>query len=196
MTDPVPTRLILVRHAETDWNAEGRIQGRTDTSLSARGRRQAGALATNVANWEPLEAVTSPSRRAWETAELLGFPDATADPRWQEADFGHWTGRLRGELQMPGDSLVSWREGRVTPPGGEPFAVLTNRVVEAASNLLDAQAGTWLVVTHGGSILALCCALLEIAPAALIPVGSASVTVLERSDRVRLRIYNQPPPQS
>lgn len=194
MTERAPARLLLVRHGETAWNAEGRIQGRTDTPLSALGRRQAAALATTVAALEPATAVTSPSLRARETADLLGFPEAATDCRWQEADFGDWTGCLKQDLGVASEALAAWREGRVTPPGGETFAALTARAVEAASALLDAGHDPQLVVAHGGPILAVCCALLGMKPAALVPVGSASLTILERRGAVRLATYNQPPP--
>jgi len=196
MTDPGPTRLLLVRHAETAWNAEGRIQGRTDTRLSGRGRGQAAALAATVARLQPAQVVTSPFLRARETAELLGFPDATLDARWQEADFGDWTGRLKQDLAIPGDGVASWREGHVTPIGGESFAALSVRAGEAAIALLERGPGTRLVVTHGGPILAVCWGLLGIGPGTLAPVGSASLTILERRAGVRLETYNQPPPRS
>lgn len=196
MTESRATRLVLVRHAETTWNAEGRIQGRTDTRLSERGRRQAAALGEAVAGLEPTAVVTSPLLRARDTAELLGFPAADADPRWQEADFGEWTGRIGREIARSGDAVPSWREGRTTPPGGESFAALSIRAGEAASALPDAGPGTRLVVTHGGPILAVCCALLGTTPLELAPVGSASLTILERQGGVRLATYNQAPPRS
>lgn len=188
-------RLLLVRHGETAWNAEHRLQGDHDVPLSDVGRAQARALGPLVASHAPERVVVSPLSRARETAELLGHPATACDPRWQEAHLGGWTGRQASEL--PESAYTDWRAGRHTPPGGESFAELTARVV-AAVDALDRSAGTTLVVTHGGPIRALCHHLLGLHPALVVPVAPASLTALDLGDAgPRLRSYNltpTPPP--
>ena len=73
------SRLFLVRHGESAWNAEGRLQGQAQAPLSDRGRDQARAL-----RLPQLPAVSSDLERAVETAALAGFPDAPTDARWRE----------------------------------------------------------------------------------------------------------------
>jgi broad specificity phosphatase PhoE len=89
------TTLLLVRHGETDWNAEGRLQGHTDMPLNDLGRRQARALADELAG-DGIEAVySSDLARASETAEIvaerLGLP-VGLDPDLREKDWGTWEG--------------------------------------------------------------------------------------------------------
>ena len=91
-------RLLLVRHGETAWNAEHRLQGDHDVPLSDTGRAQARGPAPLGAAHAPAHVVVSPLARARDTAELLGHPGGLCDPRWQEAHLGEWTGRRRDEL--------------------------------------------------------------------------------------------------
>ncbi|MHA6627529.1 histidine phosphatase family protein [Pseudonocardia sichuanensis] len=185
-------RLLLVRHGETVWNAERRLQGDRDIPLSATGRAQASALAPVVAAHAPACVVTSPLARTRETAELLGFPGERHDARWQEADLGDWTGLRTAVLRERGGAYAAWRAGRFTPPGGEPFAALTERVAAGVADLrADPGGGVVLVVTHGGPIRAVLRHLLGLEPARIVPVGPASLTVLDLGvDGARLHGYN------
>lgn len=115
------TRLALLRHAPTDWNAKGLLQGRTDIALCPAsrahlaGRRLPACLAGAV--WH-----TSPLVRAAETATLLGGGDARPEPRLTEMDFGRFEGRRLADLRIElGDAMVR-NEARgldFKPPGGE-----------------------------------------------------------------------------
>lgn len=194
------TLLVLVRHGETAWNAERRLQGREDVALSARGRAQVWALAPLVARFAPTAVTTSPLRRARETAALLGVGGAhgagqdggiAVDERWQEADLGAWTGRTRAELVAAGDgAYAAWRAGTHVPPGAEPFAEMAERVTAAVEQLAG-RGGVQLVVTHGGPVRAACAELVGLAPAALVPVSPGSATVFDLSGpRPRLRAFN------
>jgi broad specificity phosphatase PhoE len=146
-------RLILVRHGESTWNAEQRLQGQLDPPLSERGRAQARALEPLVASLGvPRERViASDLARATETAELLGLEPAAFDPRWREIDVGAWGGRTAAEIDAQGDELTNWRGGPRTAPDGEPWDLFAARVMDALDDLL-AQGGPWLVVCHGGCI--------------------------------------------
>jgi broad specificity phosphatase PhoE len=184
------TLLLLVRHGESAWNAERRLAGRADVPLSPLGRDQVQSLAPAVAALAPAAAVTSPLQRTRETAALLGFGDAPADERWQEADLGCWTGRAIAELRRETDGqYAAWRAGRFTPPGAESFPHMVARVEQAVRPLLAAP-GAQLVVTHGGPIRAVCATLLDLAPASLIPVAPGSLTAIAVTDRPRLHAYN------
>jgi len=186
-------QLLLVRHGESTWNAEGRLQGEAEVPLSDRGRRQARDLAAMIRELAPDHAVTSDLGRAAETAVLLGHADATADPAWREAHLGEWTGRLAADLiANDGDAYLAWREGRRTPPGGEPWEQLVERI-SAAIDALRKRGGIHLVVTHGGPIRAACAALVGLEPSNIVPVGPASVTVIDIDGRPRLRAFNLTP---
>jgi len=183
-------QLILIRHGESTWNAEGRLQGAADIPLSERGRRQARDLAPLVMELEPTDAVTSDLGRAMETATLLGHPNAAPDVAWREANLGAWTGRLASDLiGLDGDGYNAWRIGRATPPDGESWDDLVGRV-SGALDLLIQREGRHMVVTHGGPIRAVCAHLLGLGPASIVPVSPASVTIVDVDAVPRLRAFN------
>ena len=138
------TRLLLVRHGETDWNAEGRLQGQTDRPLSDYGRRQARELAGDLEH-EALEAIySSDLARARETAEIVGerldLP-VVLDPDLREKDWGTWEG------------LSAVERDRVEFVG-EPTEAHQERMLRALRRISDRHPGDRrvLVVTHGGSM--------------------------------------------
>jgi broad specificity phosphatase PhoE len=140
----VVTTLLLVRHGETDWNADGRLQGHTDRPLSDYGRRQARLLAGEL-EAEKLEAIySSDLDRARETAEVvgerLGLP-VELDPDLREKDWGNWEGLTlveRDRVEFVGEST-------------EVHAERTLRALRRiAERHLDES--RVLVVTHGGSV--------------------------------------------
>jgi probable phosphoglycerate mutase len=161
--------LILVRHAETEMNAERRYQGRVDPPLSERGirqarelaRRLARTLAADPAQYASLHVHASVSRRAQRTGEIaLPARPARLDSRLAELDFGVYDGRTYEEnLAAFGPRFRAWiadPEG-VRPPGGETFAELRARVHAWLDALPPDQ--NVIAFTHGGPIrvaLALC----------------------------------------
>jgi glucosyl-3-phosphoglycerate phosphatase len=175
-------RLILVRHGQSTWNAEGRLQGQADPPLSALGREEALALAPLLPAFD--RVMTSDLRRARETAEALGYPDALPSAVWREIDVGEWAGRPLAELP-PGEE-PSWRGGDLVPPGAERWEELEARVADA----LDELDGTWLVVTHGGVIRAAVAYVTGADAQRIAGPANASVTVLEHG---RLRAYGWTP---
>lgn len=187
-------RLIMVRHGETLWNTQRRLQGQTDEPLSERGRAQALALAPLILKSQPQRALASDLARAAETAALLGFPHASREPRLREMDLGDWSGRLIADIEAESaDAYRGWRAGTYTPPGAEPWDTFKARV-SAAFSALDGDQDT-LIVAHGGVIRAACDALLGLTPERVVPVGPASMTTLAltRCDRGwcgRLEAYN------
>jgi broad specificity phosphatase PhoE len=175
-------RLILVRHGLSQWNLEGRLQGVRDPALSEEGRAQARAVGPLVATLRPEVAVSSDLRRAVETLELLGLSlePLDPDPRWRESDLGDWAGRLPSELSAEERAaFAAWRAGRATPPGGEDWAAARARVVAATRSLERSGVRRALVVTHGGPVRSACAELAGLELDRMIPVGNASITVIE-----------------
>jgi broad specificity phosphatase PhoE len=168
-------RLFLVRHGESTYNAEGRLQGQADPPLTPRGRAEAEALAQVLDGVAPARAIASDLVRARETAALLGHPDAPTDPRLREIDVGEWSGRPISDF--PSGSEPSWRGGPLVPPGGEAWEELVARVGAALDDLL-AAGGPWLVVAHGGVVRAAVTYLTGADARRLAGPANASATVL------------------
>lgn len=147
--NPIP--FWFLRHGETDWNAQGLSQGRTDIPLNAIGVVQAIRAAEAMRGRGIVTIVASPLERAFRTAQYvadaLSLPVAT-DADLQEVAFGEQEG------QPMGDWYDDWIEGRYTPAGGEAFAELLARGA-AAVNRATALPGPVLVVAHGALFRAL-----------------------------------------
>jgi glucosyl-3-phosphoglycerate phosphatase len=175
--------LYLVRHGETQWNNQRRLQGQTDEPLSETGREQARALAPLIALNPPAHVICSDLSRASETADLLGYTSAMRDPRLREMDLGTWSGRLIAEIVADNEAAyLGWRAGTYTPPGAETWEVFRSRVVSVINDLSDARADV-LLVAHGGVIRALCDALLGLKPSHVVPVGPATLTTIALTQR-------------
>jgi probable phosphoglycerate mutase len=186
-------KVLLVRHGETVWNAEGRLQGQADIALSAHGRAQVMQLASWVQGYAPQRVIASDLLRTRETAGQLGFLHPVLSAAWREADLGDWTGRRISELRHhTPDDYRAWRAGTLTPPGAESFAALKARIDQALSTLLQ-SGDTTLVVTHGGAIRAVMANLFGLEPRALIPVHPASLSVISFNGTPRLEAYNLTP---
>lgn len=152
-----PTRIIAIRHGETAWNVDTRIQGQLDIPLSATGRRQAEQLARALRD-EPLAAVyASDLARAWETAQYIVRARSIAvvgEQALRERGFGDFEGKTFAEIQalLP-DQSMRWRkrDPEFSPAGGESLTVLQGRVVEAAARLAARHPGEQIaLVGHGG----------------------------------------------
>ena len=147
MTATIPLRSFLyLRHGETDWNASGLAQGRTDIPLNAIGRAQADAASRVLAECPIDRIVSSPLSRARETASIvgdrLGLSDLVLDPGLVEVSFGAEEGKPMGSW------YEDWLDGTMTPENGESFAELGARGAQALSRHLDAD-GLVLFVAHG-----------------------------------------------
>lgn len=141
--------LILVRHGESARNRAGALSGRGEVDLEDRGRAQCRAAGAELAGSDVARLITSPLRRARQTAELLDFDtEPEIDDRWIELDYGEWEGRPLSEV-----SKAEWKAWRgdldFAPPGGESLRALGRRVRDACSDLVDAaRERDVVVVTH------------------------------------------------
>ena len=172
-------RLVLVRHGQSTWNADGLLQGQADPPLSELGRAEAAALAPVLRGFPPDRVIASDLLRARETAALAGYPSPRLDSRWREVGVGEWQGRPLSEL--PPGSEPSWRGGPLVPPGGEAWEAMAERVAAAVYEL-RASGGSWLVVCHGGSVRAAVAALTGADARRIAGPANASVTVLSFDD--------------
>lgn len=155
-------RFLLIRHAESAWNAAGRWQGHADPPLTAWGRRQAAALAEALAGEGIDLLVASDLARARETAGVLGAAlglEPVTDPRFRELDVGSWTGLRREEIaQRDPARLARFDAGDADVPAGgaESRRAIRSRVRNAAARLAAAHPGRRVaLVTHLGVIRAL-----------------------------------------
>lgn len=147
---------LLIRHGETDWNAQGRWQGQCDIPLNETGRAQARRLAQRLPRlWEqgvlpgaPQALWSSDLSRAQETALLLGLPlPLQSDVRLRERAFGAWEGKTNAELGLAPES-------RERAADAEAPERVWERVVAALESLWEVGAPVAVVVGHGGALRA------------------------------------------
>ncbi|CAN7684839.1 histidine phosphatase family protein [Aminobacter aminovorans] len=188
-------RLVMVRHGETTWNAEHRLQGHDNAPLSLRGIKQVQSFASFAKAMAPDRVVVSDLGRTRQTASLLGYGDAPLDPRLREIDMGNWTGRIKHELEAERPhEYLAWRAGTFTPDRGEPWAEFCARIVEGLRDCLRTCSGDTLAIVHGGVIRAACHAFLGLPPSRVVPVtpGTATILSFDAADAptARLEAYN------
>src|SRR5271170_4030940 len=193
-TESAPPRegrkLYFVRHGETDWNAERRLQGRLDVPLNALGRKQAarcgellgGLFAAGDAAPQQFAFTSSPLSRARETMEILRAAlglapeDYAVDARLAELSFGSWEGLTYKEVRGLDRSALAIRERdkwNFQPPGGESYAQLLVRVREWH----DGMTGDAIVVAHGG-VARVLLVLYAVKPPAEAPLGDVAQGVV------------------
>ena len=173
------TRALLIRHGQSEWNADGRWQGQADPPLTDLGRHQALHASRNLGVVDAI--VASDQQRATETALIiageLGVGPLVLEPGLRERDAGEWSGLTRAEIERdwpgyldppPADRHASFgsapasdgatppKAERRRPPSWEPDDVLLDRVLGSLARLHDlAPDGEVIAVTHGGVIYAL-----------------------------------------
>ncbi|WP_253738374.1 histidine phosphatase family protein [Halohasta salina] len=155
-------RLLLVRHGETEWNRERRVQGWAPVPLADRGHEQAAALAERLADRYAVDRLlASDLRRTLETARPIARAvdcELGTDRRWRERDFGVLQGLDYGELFLgyPEYTLseVGYTAAEARPEGGESLLDQRKRVLAAVEDLRDSLGAdeTAVVVTHGGPL--------------------------------------------
>lgn len=200
-------RLILVRHGQTQHNADGLVQGQADIPLSDVGRRQAAALAAALAD-EPIQAiVSSPLRRAWDTAATIAAArglTVSEEPDLIEMDVGHMEGLSGAEMRSRyPEALQRWLApgGTAVPlPGGESLAAVQERAWRAVTRLRERFSdGTVVAVTHNFVIASIVCRVvgvpldgfrrfrIEVASRTTVEVGAERWLLLHLNDVCHLR---------
>lgn len=148
-------RVYLVRHAESVWNAEGRVQGQADPPLSEAGLAQAAQLADRFRGKAVAGVYTSPLQRARQTAEAIAgavSQPVRVDDRLKEHDVGLFTGLVWGEIvtRFP-EFAEAWLEQPFDMPGGERQLAFRGRAVSALQDIMARHtSGEVVVVSHAG----------------------------------------------
>jgi broad specificity phosphatase PhoE/ribonuclease HI len=183
-----PTRLLMLRHGQTEHSAQRRYSGRADLPLTELGQRQAAAAAARLANTNGVAAVvSSPLRRAMQTAQpvadALGVP-LTVHDGLIETDFGAWEGLTFTEARERDPELhTRWlTDTSVAPPGGESMDAVHRRVRRVRDQLISEHgAATLIVVSHVTPIKALLRMALDAGPSLLhrLHLDIASLSVAE-----------------
>lgn len=170
------SELWLVRHGETEWSSSGKHTGRADVPLTPDGEAAASALAPTLAGITFAQVLTSPRRRAGDTASLAGFPDAVVDEDLAEWDYGDYEGLTTPEIR---ESVPGWTVWTHPSPGGETAEQVGDRLdrVVVRARAVD---GNTLVFAHGHSLPALAARWLSlpVQDGRLFRLGTATTSVL------------------
>ena len=200
------SKWYLVRHGQTDWNAEGRFQGQADPPLNAAGRAQAQALAARLTGVSFAAAYASDLRRVADTAAAVmqgRQPPVTTLAELREKQFGDWEGITFQEAEARDPERyrrifrVASYDGVTAPPGGESDCQLLQRLAGVAERLRAVHGGAEeniLVAGHGGSLCALIVSLLGLPAAAIwrfrLANGGLSVVTVFDDGAATLDLFN------
>jgi broad specificity phosphatase PhoE len=202
MITAMPCDLFVVRHGVTDWNEVGRVLGRTDVELNACGQAEAKAVAEALREIPLRAVITSPQRRAQQTAEAIarrhGLP-VCAEPGLAEVWVGKWQGKTWYELQGDPDLERYLEDAAFTCDSIESASVVQERTVAAAERLrAEVGQGSALLVSHGDPIKLLLTHYLAMDLAAyrrlVINTGTISVLRFGLHPGTRLLALNWKPP--
>jgi broad specificity phosphatase PhoE len=195
-------KIILVRHGETAWNKERRIQGyESDIPLSEAGKQQAEALALRLKNEKITAVYSSPLQRALDTAKAIAACHHLAVntlTSLKEIKVGALEGRLASELLMRFDEFISGNGGEKNPqmpPGGESLEDVQKRAWDTISGLAAQEPqGTLVVVSHYFVILSVICRVLNLPLNQIVRLrlstGTLSAVSIENGNS-RLELFNE-----
>jgi broad specificity phosphatase PhoE len=191
--------LFLVRHAESTWNRQKKIQGHKDPPLSPFGRQEARRLARRFKGLKFAAVYASPLKRAYQTAEIIVGKKRmiVCDEGLTEVGLGDWEGKTYAQIkQAYGEDFTKWTQmpSRVPIPRGEPFRSFLARVKSALRAIERKHSeGNVLLVCHGGVISTYATQIFNVPPddTWLFPVRNASLTIVEvKSDTRRIVTFN------
>jgi probable phosphoglycerate mutase len=185
--------IFLVRHAESTWNDQKKIQGQKDPPLSAYGKREAKLVGKRFKELSFECVCSSPQKRAIETARAIvgKKTEIQIDEDLREISLGKWEGKTLAQIRKQyGDKFDRWavRPDRIPIPGGEDFKAFVRRVKKAIRKVERSHPeGNALIVGHGGVISTYVTVVLNIKPVDVwcVTVKNASVTIVEVKDGMR-----------
>lgn len=186
-------RFYLVRHGQTDWNGENRLQGHSDQPLSLLGQEQARQVAKFFASRQVKKVFSSHLMRSRQTAEVIarhngnGHPAVfVIDPALAEMNLGAWEGLTPDEIDAKFEgAYAQWRQmpSAVVIPQAEPVQAFRTRVREVVRKLVEEfEEGEYVVVSHGGVIASVLADLLGADYDAIlrrVRLDNASITAVE-----------------
>lgn len=156
------TRILLIRHGETDWNIEGRYQGQSDIPLNENGMQQARLLAAKIAHEDISAVYSSDLIRTRGTAQALADAQGVSvqiDTRLREIGLGVWEGMVVGDIQTQYKDMFEERRrapAHFAPPGGETTTQFLERLLRAVNEIAARHPNqTVAVVTHGFAVAVL-----------------------------------------
>ncbi|KAB2328594.1 histidine phosphatase family protein [Cytobacillus depressus] len=154
--------VYVIRHGETEWNTQKRMQGRLDSSLTEKGIKDARSLGERLKDTDFVRIISSPSTRAMETAKLVSRKNPKlieTDERLMEIHLGDWQGKVEGDIQIeyPEEFHAFWNQPELYKSlDGENFFDVKKRIADFFMELVKSPpTGNVLVVTHGVVIKAL-----------------------------------------
>jgi broad specificity phosphatase PhoE len=172
----VTSELWVVRHGETEWSRSGRHTGLTDVPLTAEGEVSATTLAAELAGTTFAQVLTSPRRRARDTAAIAGFPDAVVDDDLAEWDYGDYEGLTTVQIR---ETVPGWTVWTHPCPAGETAAQVAIRLdrVVARARAVD---GRTLAIGHGHALRVLATRWLglDVSDGRVLSLDTATVSIL------------------
>ena len=191
-------KLLFVRHGETDWNVENRIQGGTDTELNETGMEQARQLGQKLAEQKLMIAniYSSKLKRAHKTAQIVGEligVDVESIDGLEEMNLGQWEGmRWREVKESYSEEYEEWYHNRryQQTPNGESYQELLERVIPALEYIIQKEENTVLVVTHSANIVTLLAAIHQTPFDQMFQeykIGNADVVEIDSTEVLKLR---------
>ena len=160
-------KIYLIRHGQTDWNRDGKIQGRHDVSLNETGSKQAELLAMGMDKRPVVQIFSSRQKRALETAQAVGRRQhvaVTVIDGLEEVEFGEWEGKTWDEIsrEYPEEFKVWCTEpAEIVPPGGESRPQIYRRIGNALKEILRRSRGDIAIVSHGAALAYMVSIMLE-----------------------------------
>ena len=195
-------KLLFVRHGETDWNVEKKIQGGTDTELNETGIEQARKLGQKLAKQKLAIAkiYSSKLKRAYKTAQIVGQivgVEVESAEGLEEMNLGQWEGmRWREVREVYSAEYEEWHRNRryQRTPYGESYQELLERLLPALEKIIQKEKGTVLVVTHSADIVTLL-AIIHQTPFdqmfQVYKVGNADVVEIDSKEILKIQLQEE-----
>jgi len=160
-------KILLLRHGETDWNAQLRFQGSKDIPLNTNGEDQARCVSHRISAWLPEVVYSSPLQRALKTAQLTAghsFGKINIIEDLCEINFGIWEGKTIADLKEQGELFNKWAQEpfSLAVPEAETERQILTRVERVLEIIIESPKERILIVSHGGTLRALLSAALDI----------------------------------